>query len=303
MRAKNSTETAPDPAPERLPDLRNRPNEWAVASAAQNLMGKLTPGAFQFALALAGHVEYSGAHFKVWPGQRRLKSMCGIGSFDTIRRIVAELEQHKLVSTRHDGGRNTTRYVLNYVTVPDWVKVEIPKAVDSVAYGVSAPETGALHQASGNPVDNATVSAPVSRGVSAPVSGAHLSPSKYFQEEEEERGERGRHDPPPRNDAKTIVSHPLSSPFEAKAHLPINQVSEFIEPSEEARRAWAVEKMVEIAGPAALKHLGEGRGDKAPDWQPWLKLGLTRRQWLRKERRERLDDRRKGEDLLSSKAG
>ena len=254
MQENDTTET---PA-ETPPDLRFKPNDWAVASAAQTLMGKLTPGAFQFALALAGHVEYSGAHFKVWPGQRRLKSMCGIGSFTTIRRIVAELEQHKLVSTRHDGGRNTTRYTLNYVTVPDWVKVEIPKAVDSVAYGVSAPESGALHQSSGKAVESSPISAPLSVGHDPQFMEHTYIPLKYLQEEEERRdseGERGRHDPPPRIDLKTIDSHPLSSAFEDKSTHVQKAKVEIVDPVAEAKRKADYKALWDVSGPVAREHL------------------------------------------------
>ena len=262
-----------------------RQNDWAVASAAKNLLGRVSPNGLAVALALAAHVPFDGAELKVWPSWRRIQSVCGIGSRHTIGRVLRELEQHGFIDREGGSRRKSTLYTLHFVTVPDHVIERTLRAVEKASRAVEA--------------------SPLSGAESAPLSGAESAPESYqsnsLNKERKKEGKtgRGRHDPPPRIDGKTINSHPLSSPFEAKEHLPINQVSEFIEPSEEARRAWAVEKMVEIAGPAASTHLGEGRKDKAPDshmdeeipedWQPWVKLGITRRKWLRMTSQEQLD--------------
>ena len=209
MQAKNSTETAP----KRLPDLRHKPNDWAVASASQSLMGLLTPSAFQFALALAGHVEYSGKHFRVWPGQRRLKAMCRIKSSDTVRRIVGELRQHHLISVTPGKGRRTTSYLLEYVTRPAHL-------VDPMDYSRSVPETGTLAKSGENQVERGTRSVPVSRGL-PPQRLEHTFLQLPTSKKKEGSREGGGLIRPLEAHAENIASHPLSRSFEGKSPRPL----------------------------------------------------------------------------------
>ena len=103
--------------------------------------------------------------------------------------------------------------------------------------------------------------------------------------------EGGRLDPSPSNLMQPLrFFTPYQGLLQDKSPRPLATPVECVEPTEEGRREWAMAELSKLAGPA-------------PDWHPWLKAGLTRRQWLRKERQERLDARMRGEDLLSSKAG
>ena len=242
-------------------DNQIKQNDWAVASAAQFLLGKVSPNALAVAIALAAHVPFDGAELKVWPSWPRLMFMCGIRSKVTLSRVLQELEQHGLIEVgRKKDRRKSHVYILHYVTVPQHVIERTLRAIEK-ASKVRGTETVPQVENRARSVENPKV-----RGTeSGPRRGTETVPEsyqpKYLNKEREEEG-RGRHDPPPRNDAKTIVSHPLSRSFEAKAPHLSGEVSEFIEPTKEARRAWARQKILETAGPAAVRRMEEREGEK-----------------------------------------
>ena len=79
------------------PENHIQQNEWAVASAAQTLLGRVSPNALAVALALAAHVPFDGSTMKVWPSRQRLLFMCRIGGRSTLSRVLEELEGHGLI--------------------------------------------------------------------------------------------------------------------------------------------------------------------------------------------------------------
>ena len=297
MRANLTTSNTTN-TPKLGPENHIQQNEWAVASAAQALLGRVSPNALAVALALAAHVPFDGSRLKVWPSRQRLLFMCGIGSKSTLSRVLEELECHGLIEVgRSKDRRKSNRYILNYVTVPEHVVARTLRAVERASQtvetlAVRGTETGHLRSP---------------KTVHESLQCNSLKKKEEKRARTRSEGERGRHDPPPRSSGKTFASHPLSSAFEAKAPRPLAKPVECVEPTEQGRREWARAKILELAGPDASKHLGEGRtkeqepstsrkgrGDKAPpdtpmpDKRPWLKVGMKRQQWLRKERREKL---------------
>ena len=138
MQANLTTSNTPQLAPEnQIPQ-----NEWAVASAAQHLLGRVSPNALAVALALAAHVPFDGSTMKVWPSRQRLRFMCGIGGRSTLSRVLEELEGHGLIEVRRSKDRRkSNRYILNYVAIPAHVIERTLKAVEKASRG---PETGHL---------------------------------------------------------------------------------------------------------------------------------------------------------------
>ena len=138
MRANLTTSNTPQLAPEnQIPQ-----NEWAVASAAQHLLGRVSPNALAVALALAAHVPFDGSTMKVWPSRQRLLFMCGIGGRSTLSRVLEELVGHGLIEVRRSKDRRkSNRYILNYVAIPAHVIERTLKAVEKASRG---PETGQL---------------------------------------------------------------------------------------------------------------------------------------------------------------
>ena len=290
MRANLTTSTTTQLAPEN----QIQQNDWAVASAVQCLLGRVSPSALAVALSLAAHIPYDGSRLTVWPSWRRLLSRCGIGSFSTVQKALEELEQKGFIQREGGSRRKSTVYTLRFLTVPDHVVDRTLRAVEKASRAVDASKPSATE----------TVVLSATETVAESYQSNSINKErKKDRKIRRSEGERGTHSRPPRISCNPFDSHPLPRAFPDKSPRPLAKPVECIESTEEGRLEWAKAKILELAGPEAARHLGEGRGDKAPDWQPWLKLGLTRRQWLRKERRERLDDRRKGEDLLSSKAG
>ena len=255
MQENDTTET-PVKTP---PDLRFKPNDWAVASAAQNLLGKLTPNAFAVAVALAGHVDYQGAHFRVWPSYRRLMSMCGIASLATVSRALAELGQHRLIRVSKDRGRRKScLYLLQYVTLPARLEGKKLRLVDSTDTPPSVTETVTLRKGCAKAVEKPPLSVTETVALSVTETVTEVLPSKSLQEEEERgesEGERGRHDPSPRIDLKTIDSHPLSSAFEDKSTHIQKAKAEILNPVAEAKRKADYKALWDVSGPRARSHL------------------------------------------------
>ena len=201
----------------------------------------MSPNALAVALALAAHVPFDGSRLKAWPSWTRIKFMCGIGSRDTVSRALQELEQHGLIEVgRKKDRRKSNVYTLHFVTVPEHVIERTLRAVEKASQAgehskVRSPETGPLR---------------------SPETGLESSQCKSIKKKEREEG-RGTHGRPPRNDAKTIVSHPLPSASEANARH---------------------------ADKASDSHMESKEKTPTPDLRPWLKVGLTRRQWNRKQR-------------------
>ena len=223
--------------------------------------------------------------------------MCRIGGRSTLSRVLEELEGHGLIEVgRSKDRRKSNRYILSYVEVPKHVVERTLRAVERAS----------------QPVETLAVRGPETGQLRSPKTGPESLQYNSLNKKEEKRartrtrGEGGVIATPPRSSGKTFASHPLSSAFEDKSPRPLAKPVECIESTEEGRLAWAKAKILELAGPEAAKHLGEGRtkeqepstsrkgrGDKAPDTpipdkRPWLKVGMTRQQWLRKERRELL---------------
>ena len=284
MQSKATTSTLP-------PENQIQQNEWAVASASQALLGRVSSTSFAVGIALAAHVPFDGSRLTVWPSWTRIMFMCGIGSRDTLSRALQELEQHGLILVgRPKDQRKSSRYTLDgFVTVPAHVIERTLKAVEKASRSV----------------ERAEVRSPVSGLLRSPVSGPESFQCNSLNKEKKEREDRkgrGRHDPPPRASVKTTDPHPLSRAFEDKSPRPLAKPVECVEATEEGRRAWAKAKLLELAGPVATKRLGEsgrtkeqdsstsrrGGGPGMPDKRPWMKLGITRQVWLRQQRRKEL---------------
>ena len=181
--------------------------------------------------------------------------MCGIGGKSTLSRVLEELQGHGLIEVgRPQDRRKSNRYILNYVTIPEHVIERTLKAVERAS----------------QPVETPAVRGPETGQLRSPKTGHESLQCNPIKKEREREG-RGRLDPPPRSSGKTFASHPLSRSFEDKSTPPLAKPVECVEPTEEARREWAKAK---LAGPVATM----------PDHRPWLKAGMTRRQWLRTKR-------------------
>ena len=249
MRANSTTSNTPQLAPEN----HIQQNEWAVASAAQALLGRVSPNALAVALALAAHVPFDGSRLKVWPSWVRLLLMCGIGSKSTLSRVLEELEGHGLIEVaRPQDRRKSNRYILNYVTVPDHVVDRTLRGVERASQPVE------------NPAVRGTETGPL-RGTETVLESLQYNSIKKEKEKEtleasvKKEKEKAR------------------SAFEDKSPRPLAKPVECVEPTVEARREWVKAKLSKLPAAATM-----------PDHQPWLKRGLTRRQWLREKRKQDL---------------
>ena len=243
MRANLTTSNTPQLAPEnQIPQ-----NEWAVASAAQRLLGRVSPNALAVALALAAHVPFDGSTMKVWPSRQRLLFMCGIGGKSTLSRVLEELEGHGLIEVaRPPDRRKSNRYILNYVTVPSHVIERTLKAVERAS----------------QPLETPAVRGPETGHLRSPKTGHEsLQCNSIKKEKEKETLEA----------SVKKEKEKARSAFEDKSPRPLAKPVECVEPTVEARREWARAKLVELPAPM-------------PDHQPWLKMGLTRRRWQREKR-------------------
>ena len=269
------------------PENQISQNEWAVASAAQALLGRVSPNALAVALALAAHVPFDGSTMKVWPSWRRLMFMGGIGSFSTLSRVLQELEQHHLIEVgRRKDRRKSHVYILRFVTVPEHVIERTLKAVERASKAVETPAVRATESGARSATETVAESLQCNS-----INKERKRDRKIGRSE----GERGTHSRPPRSSGTTFASHPLPRAFEDKSPRPLAKPVECVESTEEGRRAWAKAKLLELAGPVATKRLGEsgrtkeqdsstsrrGRGAGMPDLRPWMKVGMTRNQWLR----------------------
>ena len=217
--------------PQLGPENQIPQNEWAVAATVKALLGRVSPNALAVALALAAHVPFDGSRLKVWPSWRRMQFMCGIGSRNTLTRVLMELEGHGLIEVgRKKDRRKPNVYILHFVTVPAHVIERTLRAVEKASEAVeNSPVRG-------------SVSVPRSGSVSVPESLQCNSLNKEKKEREDRKG-RGTHSRPPRSSGTTFASHPLPRAFEDKSPRPLAKPVECVESTEEGRRAWAKAKI------------------------------------------------------------
>ena len=112
-------------------------NDWAVASAVQHLLGRVSPNALAVGIALAAHVPFDGSRLRVWPSWKRLMDRCGIGSRMTLNRVLQELEQHGHIEVGRGGDRKDRRkshtYLLHCVSIPQHVIDRTLQAVENAS--------------------------------------------------------------------------------------------------------------------------------------------------------------------------
>ena len=255
MQENDSIETPLETGPtNRIPQ-----NNWAVASASETLLGHVSKSAFLVALALAAHIPFNGKMMRVWPSWKRIMFMSGIGSGHTLKRALEELEQCRFITIARPSRRRSAVYSINFVSRPTYSERKKTRLLDSTDTPLSTAETAPLGESGGKPVEKDSLStaetAPLSTAVSAVPNTYQSNSINEERIRENGNGERGRHDPPPRIDLKTIDSHPLSSAFEDKSTHVQGAKVEILDPVAEAKRKADYKALWNVSGPVAREHL------------------------------------------------